>query len=65
MGIYTESKEGTQPPFFCLSKKTRSGKECAAFGCILIHSTISKAQLLGYILFNLPHCPQRLIAGAT
>ena len=61
----TESKENAQPLSSFSAKKARRGKQCAAFGCVLIRSLIVKAQLLGYIFLNLPYCPERLIAGAT
>ena len=65
MEKYTENKEDTKTLSSASAKKTRRGKECGYFSCVLIRSKIVKAQLLGYIFLNLPQCPQSMIVRVT
>ena len=56
------SEKDTQPLFSASAKKTRRGKECAAFGCSNIFYD-SEGTATGIHFLRFPHCPQRLIAG--
>ena len=56
----TESKENAQLLSSFSAKKARRGKQCAAFGCVLIRSLIVKAQLLGYIFFKFTLLPSEI-----
>ena len=58
MEKHTESGKDTQPLSSASTKKTRRGKECAAFGC---SNTFYDSEGS----FSFSHCPQRLIAGVT
>ena len=65
MEKHTESEKDTQPLSSASAKKTRRGKECAAFGCSnTFYDSEGTATGIHFFL-SFPHCPERLITGVA